>query len=55
MASTQEELLDDFATLASDLAPTTQALTDSLDQATTDYSGLQIGGTDPPAQASTTP
>jgi hypothetical protein len=61
MASTQEELLDNFATLAGNLAPnlneaieTTQALADSLNEQATDYGGLQIASTDPPAQTGTT-
>lgn len=62
MASTQEELLDSFATLASNLEPnwneamgTTQALADSLKEVAAEYSGLQIANTDPPAQTGTTP
>jgi hypothetical protein len=42
MASTQRDLLDDFATLAN-----------AFNEASTDYSGLQIGNTDPPAQTKT--
>ncbi|MGA3099419.1 MAG: hypothetical protein ABSF25_23445 [Bryobacteraceae bacterium] len=60
MASTQEDLLDDFATLASNLASnlnetsgTAQAPANSPGGATTDYSGLQIANTDPPAQPET--
>jgi hypothetical protein len=60
MASTQEDLLDDFATLAGGLASnlneatgTTEAPANLPGGATTDYSGLQIGNTDPPAQAET--
>ena len=57
MASTQDKLLDDFATLASDLnaaTGTAQAPADSPGGAATDYSGLQVGGTDPPAQTGAT-
>jgi hypothetical protein len=61
MASTQEDLLDDFAALASDLASnlneaagTTQAPADSRGGASTDYGGLQIGDTDAPAQTGAT-
>jgi hypothetical protein len=56
MPSTQEDLLDDFATLASNLASnptetsgTMQAPANSPVEPATDYSGLQIGNTDPPA------
>jgi len=54
MASTQEDLLDDFATLANNLNDamgTAQA--DSAGGAGTDYGGLQVGDTDPPVQPGT--
>ena len=60
MASTQEDLLDDFAALASGLASnptetsgTMQAPAGSPGEPATDYSGLQIGDTDPPAPPET--
>jgi hypothetical protein len=52
MASTQDDLLDDFATLTGDLASGLSAA-DSPGGAGTDYGGLQIGDTDPPAQPGT--
>jgi hypothetical protein len=60
MASTQEDLLDDFAALASNLASnptetggTMQTPANAPGEPATDYSGLQIGNTDPPAQPET--
>jgi hypothetical protein len=60
MASTQEDLLDDFATLASNLASnptetggTMRTPANAPGEPATDFSGLQIGNTDPPAQPET--
>jgi hypothetical protein len=54
MASTQEDLLDDFAALASNLDDAMgMAQADSAGGVGTDYGGLQIGDTDPRAQPGT--
>jgi hypothetical protein len=57
MASTQDNLLDDLAALTGDLNAamgTTQTAADWRGGATTDYGGLHIGNTDPPAQTGAT-